>query len=63
MGEKREILVVGSKVKSYIKTRGGLNTSASVIEALSDKVREICDNAISNAKNDKRKTVMEKDIT
>ena len=58
-----EILIVGSKVKKYIKSRGGLNTSAAVMQALSNKVKEICDSAIQSAKNDKRKTVMEKDIT
>ncbi len=61
MAEK-ETLVVASKVKSYIKTVGGLNCSAKVIDVLSDKVREICDAAIENAKNSKRKTVLEKDI-
>jgi histone H3/H4 len=59
---KTEVLVVTSKVKAYIKKKGGLNTSASTIEALSDKVREICDNAIQNAKNDGRKTVKDRDV-
>jgi histone H3/H4 len=62
MGGKKEVLVVGSKVKSYIKAKGGMNTSAAVIQALSDKVEEICDNAIRSAKNSGRKTVMDKDI-
>ncbi|MBN1700154.1 MAG: hypothetical protein JW881_21765 [Spirochaetales bacterium] len=58
----KEVLVVTSKVKAYIKKKGGFNTSASAIEALSDKVREICDQAIQNAKDDKRKTVKDRDI-
>ncbi len=61
MAEK-ETLVVSSKVKNYIKSTGELNCSAKVIEVLSDKVREICDAAIENAKKSKRKTVQEKDI-
>jgi len=61
MAEK-EILVVSSKVKNYIKKNGELKCSAKVFEALSDKIREMCDNAIENAKNDKRKTVQEKDF-
>ena len=61
MAEK-ETLVVASKVKNYIKTVGGLNCSAKEIDVLSDKVREVCDAAIENAKNSKRKTVLEKDI-
>lgn len=61
MAEK-ETLVVSSKVKNYIKSNGDLKCSAKVIDALSDKIREICDAAIENAKNDKRKTVQDKDI-
>jgi histone H3/H4 len=57
-----EILIVTSKVKTYIKEQGGMNTSATAIEAISAKVREICDNAIENAKNDKRKTVKDRDV-
>jgi len=61
MSEK-EVLVVASKVKKYIKKTGGLMTSATAIERFSDRLREICDKAIENAKNSKRKTVMDKDI-
>ncbi len=61
MSEK-ETLVVSSKVKNYIKSNGDLKCSAKVIDVLSDKIREICDTAITNAKNDKRKTVQDKDI-
>ena len=61
MGEK-EILVITSKVKSYIKSKGDLKTSAPAIDALSDKVREVCDKAIENAKKDKRKTLKDRDI-
>ncbi len=62
MSDKNEVLVIASKVKSYIKNSGGLSTSAAVIQALSDKVRELCDSAIQTAKNSKRKTVMDKDF-
>ena len=58
----KEILVITSKMKSYIKSKGGLKTSAPAIDALSDKVREICDKAIENAKKDKRKTLKDRDI-
>jgi histone H3/H4 len=57
-----EILVVTSKVKAYIKNQGGLNTSAASIEALSAKLQSLIDQAVENAKNDKRKTVLPKDI-
>ena len=51
-----------SKVKNYIKTTSELSTSAEVYNVLSQKVRELCDQAIENAKNAKRKTVMAKDF-
>ncbi len=57
-----EILVVTSKVKKYVKDKSGFNTSASTIAALSAKVEAICDAAIETAKDNKRKTVMDKDI-
>ncbi|MBQ2125580.1 MAG: hypothetical protein II196_07295 [Spirochaetales bacterium] len=60
--EKVEVLVVASKVKNYIKTTSELSTSAEVYNVLSQKVRELCDQAIENAKNAKRKTVMAKDF-
>lgn len=61
-GENKETLVVAAKVKNYIKTAGDMKCSAKVIEVLSDKVRELCDEAIENAKRDKRKTVQDKDL-
>lgn len=61
MAEK-ETLVVASKIKAYIVGKGGLKTSATAIEALSDKVREICNQAIENAKKDGRKTIKDRDV-
>lgn len=61
MSEK-EVLVVVSKLKNYIKAKGGMNTSGAVAEVISDKVREICDRAMEAAKNDGRKTVMDRDF-
>ena len=59
---KNEVLVVTSKIKNYIKSRGGMNTSSTVGEALSNRIRAICDQAIESAKKARRKTVMDKDI-
>jgi histone H3/H4 len=59
-----QVLVVASKIKAYIKEKsGGMNTSASVIEALTRIVERECDRAIVNAKDEKRKTVMDRDFT
>ena len=58
----KEVLVVASKLKKYIKETAGMNTSADVLEVLSEKVRVICNQAIDNAKNDGRKTVKDRDF-
>ncbi len=58
-----EVLVVASKVKAYIKTQGEMKTSASVLEALSDKIRSMCDAAIETARSDGRKTVLDRDFS
>ena len=60
---EKEVLVVASKTKDYIrKASGGMNTSSAVMEALSNKVRQLCDQAIARAKDDGRKTVMDRDF-
>ena len=56
-----EVMVIASKVKAYIKA-SGLNTSAAVMSVLTDKVRALCDEAISSARNDGRKTVLDRDF-
>ena len=58
----KENLVVTSKVKNYIKTKSGLMTSSTSIEVISDKIKEMCNKAIENAINDKRKTVKDRDF-
>ena len=57
-----EILVVQSKLKSYIKAKSGMSTSGSVAGKLSEIVRQLCDQAIANAEAAKRKTVMDRDF-
>ncbi len=57
-----EILVVSSKVKKYIKTKFGMNTSKDVADKLSDCIRSLCADAAESAKNGKRKTMMAKDF-
>jgi histone H3/H4 len=60
--ETTEVLVVASKLKNYIRAKSGINTSGTVMEALSGKIRYLCDQAIANAKSDGRKTVMDRDF-
>ena len=57
-----EVLVVASKIKSYIKEKGGMNTSGAVPEELSKRVLALLDKAVENAKADGRKTVMDRDV-
>lgn len=59
---EREVLIVVSKLKKYIKDRSGMNTSDAVAEVLSDHVRAICDDAIRAAARDERKTVLDRDV-
>lgn len=58
----KEILVVVSKLKAYIKGKSGFSTSDDVLEALSDHLRRVADRAIETAGADGRKTVMKRDL-
>lgn len=57
-----EVLVVVSKLKKYVQDRSGMNTAQSVINVLSDKLRDLCDKAILEAEKDGRKTIMDRDF-
>lgn len=58
----RDVLIVVSKMKKYIKDRSGFNCSDAVAEHLSDHVRAVCDEAIRAAGRDERKTVLDRDV-
>jgi histone H3/H4 len=62
MSDSNEVLVVASKVKNYIKDKGDMKTSASVLDALSERIRTMCDEAVENARSDGRKTVLDRDF-
>lgn len=62
MADGNEVLVVASKIKNYIRERSGMNTSAGVLDVLSDRLRAMCDQAIENARRDGRKTVKDRDV-
>lgn len=57
-----EILIVASKLKDYIRAKSDMNTSANVMDILSDIVRMRCDEAIENARREGRKTVLDRDF-
>jgi histone H3/H4 len=58
----KDMLIVISKMKKYIKDRSGMNCSDAVADMLSDHVRLICDEAIRAAGRDERKTVLDRDV-
>jgi histone H3/H4 len=58
----RDVLVVVSKLKGYIRARSGMNTSDNVVGVLSDHLRHLCGCAIRKAAEDDRKTVMDRDF-
>ncbi len=58
-----DVLIVVSKMKNYIREKSEMNTSGDVAEILSHFIRRLCDDAIHEARQDGRKTVMAKDFT
>jgi hypothetical protein len=58
----REVLVIASRLKDYIQARSEFNTSASVMDVLSDHLRILSDRAIDNARSEGRKTVLDRDF-
>ncbi len=56
----KEILVVASKVRDYIKSKK-CNTSGEFIEELSNSVYCLIDRAAARAKGNNRKTIQGKD--
>ncbi len=58
----RDVLVVVSKLKAYVRARSGMNTSDSVTRPLSDHLRKLCDAACQHAAADGRKTVLDRDF-
>ena len=57
-----DTLVVVSKLKTYIKSAGGMNTAGNVAPRLSEIIRRLCDQAVERARSDGRKTVMDRDF-
>ncbi len=57
-----EVLIVASRLKSYIRAKSGMKTSERVLEPLSRMVRQACDRAIRNAERDGRTTVLDRDM-
>ena len=59
--KKKDVLVVGSKVKAFIKQKK-MMSSGDLIESLSDKVYDLLDEAVKRTKANKRSTVRPQDL-
>jgi histone H3/H4 len=57
----KEVLVVGSKVRDYVKKKGCM-TSSELIGALNEQVYGLLNCAVSRAKGNGRKTVAARDV-
>ena len=57
-----DILVVASKIKKLVREKAAFNTSAEVLEVLSQRVENLCTAAIEKARADGRKTVKGRDF-
>lgn len=60
--EPEDVLIVASRLKEFVRARADFNTSADVMEALSDIVRGATIDAIDNARAEGRRTVMARDF-
>ena len=58
----REVLIVASRLKDYVRMSTGFNTSDGVLDPLSDIIRRVADEAIESARRDGRMTVLDRDI-
>ena len=60
-GSKKDVLVVASKVKAYIRSKGCM-CSADAVQAMSDCVYCCLDKAIARTKANRRSTVKTQDL-
>ena len=58
----REVLIVTSRLKDYVRARSGYNTSDRLLAPLSDILRQVVDQAIENARRDGRMTILDRDL-
>jgi hypothetical protein len=61
MAKQKEVLIVASKVRAYIKSKKMMTASES-IEAISDKVYCLLDKAADRAKANRRSTIKAQDL-
>ena len=59
--KKKDVLIVASKIKAYIKSKKMMTSSESLV-AISDKVYCMLDTAIARTKANRRSTVKAQDL-
>jgi hypothetical protein len=59
--KSKEVLVVASKVKAYVKSKG-MMTSSDAIAALSDEVYAVLDAGIKRTQANRRSTLKPQDL-
>ncbi|ABJ76032.1 Hypothetical protein LBL_1683 [Leptospira borgpetersenii serovar Hardjo-bovis str. L550] len=58
---EKETLIVTSKVKAYIKSKGFM-TSGDAIDGLNEKIHQLIDEAVKRTESNKRSTVRPTDF-
>jgi hypothetical protein len=61
MAKKKESLIVASKIKAYVKSKGMMTASDS-LEAISDRVYCMLDKAAERTKANRRSTLKPQDL-
>ena len=61
MAKQRDSLIVASKVKAYIKGKK-MMTASDTLEAISNKVYSMLDDAAARTKSNRRSTVKPQDL-
>jgi histone H3/H4 len=61
MAKEKEVLVVASKVRAYIKSKK-MMTSSEAIPAISENIYRIVDKAAERAKANRRSTIKAQDL-
>ena len=58
----KDVLVVMSKLKAYVRARSGMNTSDTVSGILPAHLRQLCNEPIRHAARGARKTLLHRDV-
>ena len=60
--QQQDLLIKKSLVQEYIKSEGDFRISKESFEVLSDRVKDLCDEALNRAEMNRRKTLQKQDF-